>query len=166
MIDVEEKALPKVSGNEAAKSLHAPLEEIGQGVADFVLPGVYADVLASVDAGEEEDGKMKRWKEPREYHIVTFKDTGGVHVPLHPWPQYFYVSHVLLAQPVAVLRPLTFTGLLKGVGRNVISMSYWRFMYLLYRAGFLDTEEYAQFSFSHDFRLDFWKVRADRRKKA
>lgn len=92
---------------------------------------------------------------------VMFKNCGGVHVPLQPWPQFFYVSRELFDIKALELRPLTLTGLVKGVGKNLVTMNFWRLCYLLHRAGFLRTPEGQMFSI-HDWTWKFWKPQPPR----
>jgi len=91
-------------------------------------------------------------------NTVTFKIVEGREVPCHPWPQVFYVSREFLEINGVELRPLTITGLVKGVGKNFISMNYWRFMRLLNKIGFLDAPEAHPLSWKH-WRWRFWRPR-------
>ena len=93
---------------------------------------------------------------------VIFRRVKGRNVPCKPWPQRFYVSRFLAVSDVYEIRPLTFTGLMKGVMTNFITMSYWRFMYILYRGGFLNTPEAKILSWK-DWRWDFWNVKRKRK---
>lgn len=86
---------------------------------------------------------------------VVFQKLGGLNVPLQPWPQSFYVSAVhLYGKDEYELRPLTITGLVKGVGKNFICMNFWRLQFLLWRGGFLCTKIGHKPSW-RDFRWDF-----------
>lgn len=66
---------------------------------------------------------------------VMFKNCGGVNVPLQPWPQVFYASRELFDIKAFELRPLTLAGLVKGVGKNLVTMNFWRLCYLLAAPG-------------------------------
>lgn len=94
--------------------------------------------------------------------IVEFKQIDGRFAPLRPFPQSFFISSRLLFMDGFEARPLTVTGLIKGVGKNLITMTYWRALYGLYRTGFLAVPEAEQFSFRY-WRWDFWNVLDDRR---
>jgi len=87
---------------------------------------------------------------------VTFKMVYGRAIPMRPWPQVFYVSRKFLEYDAIEVRPLTLTGLIRGIGKNFIAMNYWRFMYVLRGFGFLSTKEYERLSWSH-FTIKFWK---------
>ena len=89
---------------------------------------------------------------------VVFKNVQGINVPCQPWPQTFYVSRLLYEIDAIEVRPLTVTGLVKGLGKNFITMNWWRALSILRRAGLLDTPEGARLSL-HDWRWDFWRVR-------
>ena len=66
---------------------------------------------------------------------VTFRNLGGKHIPLQPWPQVFYVSRrVLEVADHIEVRPLTVTGLLKGIVCNFVTMNWWRLAGLLRRS--------------------------------
>lgn len=100
---------------------------------------------------------------------VKFKRVRGRDVPLKPWPQKFYMSRELLDENDIEIRPLTFMGLIKGIGKNFITMSYWRFMYGLFYIGFLNTKKGNVLSWK-DFRWCFWRprkssIRKKRRRK-
>ena len=73
---------------------------------------------------------------------ATFTNVQGMWVPTQPWPQVFYVSRELMATDTLVLRPLTISSLLRGIGRNLISINYWRLMVVLYWLGFLEVQEH------------------------
>ncbi len=95
--------------------------------------------------------------------LIFKEDMSGVVIPLQPWPQKFYVRRALAPMDLLwEVRPLTFTGLFKGVMLNFITMSYWRFMYLLRKIGFLSTAEGGILSWK-DSRFDFWRVRKERK---
>jgi len=87
---------------------------------------------------------------------LEFTTMRGVNVPAQPWPQVFYVSRQLLTFDAIEVRPLTVSGLVKGVGRNFITMNYWRLLRALYLLGFLPTEELAKFSW-RTFTPYFWR---------
>jgi hypothetical protein len=86
----------------------------------------------------------------------------GRDIPLQPWPQKFYISGTMLCSQEVELRPLTLTGLVKGVGKNFICMTWFRFRWLFFRVGFLDCPQGERLSFRHQWRWDFWNVRAAR----
>lgn len=89
---------------------------------------------------------------------VIFKNLGGRNVPVLPWPQKFYISGVALyGRDVYELRPLTATGIIKGIAMNFLTMNIWRMYRLFYRAGFLDTPESGIISF-RDWRWIFWRT--------
>lgn len=86
-------------------------------------------------------------------------------VPLKPWPQSFYVSTLLLNNKFDGLleaRPLTLTGLVKGVLKNFIVMNWWRINYSLWKCGFYDLNEGETFSWGK-LRLKFWETFALRK---
>lgn len=94
---------------------------------------------------------------------VRFKRMNGRNVPLQPWPQVFHVSKCFQgALDVIEIRPLTVTGIIKGISKNFVSMNLWRVMRLLWWAGFLDTSEGEPASLKH-WRWDFWRTRYERR---
>jgi hypothetical protein len=66
-----------------------------------------------------------------------------------------------LDHDAVLARPLTVTGLVKGVGRNFVCMNYWRFLRLLLIFGFLPTDEGAMMSW-RTFNPRFWRNRGDR----
>lgn len=76
-----------------------------------------------------------------DFNIVEFKKVQGRDVPCQPWPQSFYVSRMLIAYDSVEVRPLTITGLIKGISKNLITMSYWRLMRLIWKCGFFNTKE-------------------------
>lgn len=81
---------------------------------------------------------------------VLFKNIGSNHsIPMQPWPQTFYVTRTMLYQDAVEVRPLTITGLLKGVGRNLITMSFWRLCRTLLILGFLATPEGECYGWRH-----------------
>jgi len=88
---------------------------------------------------------------------VVFKGVHGMYVPCRPWPQAFYVSRFLCETNAIEVRPLTLTGLAKGVAKNFVTMNWWRLLFLLRKAGFLDTTEGCQLSL-RDWRWDFWRT--------
>ena len=79
---------------------------------------------------------------------VWFEHVAGREVPCQPWPQSFWISSFCGNQDMIELRPLTLGGLLRGLGKNFITMNYWHFMRLLWVMGFLNTEEAEIFSWS------------------
>jgi len=96
---------------------------------------------------------------------LLFKRIDGARdIPCKPWPQKFYISRYMVDSYNCEIRRLTFMGIIKGIFTNFISMSYWRFMHLLFKIGFLDTPEGNILSFG-DWRWKFWKVKKERRKK-
>lgn len=74
---------------------------------------------------------------------ITFENVKGMWVPSSPWPQELYISGTMWHANIDayVVRPLTVTGLIKGVGRNFITMNYWRFLITLRILGLLNTPE-------------------------
>lgn len=95
---------------------------------------------------------------------IEFRTTSTGVVPVKPWPQVFYVASYLMNKPLMEIRPLTLTGLLKGLGKNFITMNWRRLMRLLFKAGFLTTKEGAMMRW-HDFTLRFWVTRQQRRER-
>lgn len=89
------------------------------------------------------------------YPTVEFTTVEGMWVPKHPWPQTFYVSRVLYERDQFEVRPLTLTGFAKGVGKNLVTMNYWRFLVTLRILGFLTTPEACVLSW-RDFTWRFW----------
>ena len=85
----------------------------------------------------------------RRLRSVEFKHVVGRDVPMQPWPQVFYISALLIDRDAYEVRPLTLTGLVKGVGRNLVTMTYWRFMVTLRILGLLSTPESERLSWSH-----------------
>ena len=71
--------------------------------------------------------------------VVVFR-AGGRHVPMQPWPQIFYVSSQFLDSDMCAVRPLTFTGIVKGIFMNFITMNLHRLRKLSYIIGFYDAE--------------------------
>lgn len=88
--------------------------------------------------------------------IVSFRNVEGSAVPLQPWPQKFYVSRSLWQTDALELRPLTLTGLVKGVGRNFVTMNFWRLCWTLRGIGFLKTPEAGRYHW-RDLTLAFWR---------
>jgi hypothetical protein len=76
---------------------------------------------------------------------VVFKNVEGHAVPLQPWPQTFYISRNLLERDAVEVRPLTAIGLIKGVTRNFVTMTFWRFCITLRKLGLLNTKEFERF---------------------
>lgn len=97
-------------------------------------------------------------KFPRGLKQITFTNVEGNLVPQQPWPQSFYMSGQSWSAGLDAfeVRPLTLSGLLKGVGRNFVTMTYWRFLRLLLILGFLPTPEMARYSW-RTFTLRFWR---------
>lgn len=93
---------------------------------------------------------------PKKYKTVAFKNVEGMFVPCQPWPQKFYISGWLYDKDEFEVRPLTLTGLVKGVGKNFVTMTYWRFMVTLRILGFLTTKECERLSWLQ-FTFKFWK---------
>jgi len=91
------------------------------------------------------------------YTQLTFKSVEGRAVPCQPWPQKFLVSRQFLDQDTVELRPFTLTGMIKAISTNFVSMSYWRFMYFLFKCGFLETQEGCYLSW-HDWRWNFYST--------
>ena len=86
---------------------------------------------------------------------VRFVQLNGCHVPLQPWPQCFFISRELLEMDAVEVRPLTLTGLMKGVAKNFVTMNFWRMCWYLRKAGFLTTPIGSQFSI-RDWQWRFW----------
>lgn len=97
---------------------------------------------------------------PREELVFTLVE--GRAVPCQPWPQLFYVSRRSLQTDEIELRPLTVTGLLKGIGRNFVTMNFWRLCYVLRGLGFLKTEDACRYHW-RDLTLRFWRYQNARR---
>ena len=75
------------------------------------------------------------------------------------YPQVIYYSGKLLhrlEEDAIEIRPMTVTGLIKGIGRNFVVMRYWRFIVLLRILGLLNTPEQERLSWRH-FTLRFWE---------
>jgi len=89
------------------------------------------------------------------YNEVVFNKVSGRCVPCNPWPQSFFITNTLFNIDAVVVRPLTVTGLIKGVGKNFITMNYWRILWVLWRMGFFTTKASEVFSWSH-FTWKFW----------
>jgi hypothetical protein len=73
-------------------------------------------------------------------------------LPFEDYPQVVYYTGSWMWKretDVFAARPLTLTGLLKGVGRNFIVMRYWRFMVFLRILGLLSTPELGRLSWGH-----------------
>lgn len=89
---------------------------------------------------------------------VVFKRLGGRNIPLQPWPQRFFVSinAVISGPDYLEVRPLTLTGLVKGVAANFITMNWWRLLRMLRFAGFFNTPEGEVVGWRH-LTLKFWK---------
>jgi hypothetical protein len=87
---------------------------------------------------------------PRGLKQITFTSVEGHIVPSQPWPQAFYTSGQMWHAEIDAfeVRPLTVTGIVKGIGRNFITMNYWRILRLLLILGFLPTKEGARMSWS------------------
>lgn len=98
---------------------------------------------------------MKRYRQ--RHDIVTFNRVGPNHiVPMQPWPQTFYVSRSLMQMDAVEIRPLTVTGLVKGLGRNLVTINWWRLCWLLRGLGLLSTGEGACYRWS-DLTFRFWR---------
>jgi hypothetical protein len=85
---------------------------------------------------------------------VVFRNVEGRVVPCQPWPQAFYVSRTMLRTDAVEVRPLTVTGLVKGVGKNFVTMNYWRFVATL--RVLLNTPENCMLSWRH-FNVTPWR---------
>lgn len=83
-------------------------------------------------------------------------------VPMQPWPQKFYVSRSEIMRDRVEVRPLTVTGLIKGVGQNFVSMNFWRLCFILRALGFLSTKECCLYHW-RDLTLRVWKYHQLRR---
>lgn len=100
------------------------------------------------------------------YSIVSFREQPGAAVPTYLWPQKFYISAFSLDRCAYELRPLTITGLAKGIVTNFITMNWWRMCRLLRRAGFLNTLPGCSYSW-RNLTLKFWITRKmDKRHEA
>jgi len=100
---------------------------------------------------------MKKYKE------LVFRNLHGKEIPLQPWPQRFIVTQEFVANDTLEIRPMTVTGIIKGIGQNFISMNWLRFRRLLNWIGFIDTPAgYSEISFRY-FRWDFWNTMYERR---
>lgn len=95
---------------------------------------------------------------------VMFRNVGGTVVPTQPWPQAFVVSRCLLDRDAVEVRPLTFTGFFQAVGRNFVTMNFWRLCWTLRGLGFLKTEECCYYRW-RDLTLRFWRYQQVRRFK-
>ncbi len=96
---------------------------------------------------------------------VLFKHVEGREIPMQPWPQSFYISDEFLRSGEIEVRPLTVTGIIKGIGTNFITMSVWRFYRVFFKVGFLDIPEGECPSFKRHWRWMFWRVLKQRRRK-
>lgn len=97
--------------------------------------------------------------------IVQFKNIGANHVvPMQPWPQVFVVTRTMLRTDAVEVRPLTITSLALGIGKNLVSMNFWRLCWILRGLGFLKTEEACVYHW-RDFTLAFWRYQQVRRFK-
>lgn len=96
------------------------------------------------------------------------RDRGIVRVPETMFgaqqlsPQKFYVARSEVIRDVVEVRPLTVTGLIKGVGRNFVSMNFWRLCFVLRALGFLKTKECALYHW-RDLTLKVWEYHQLRR---
>lgn len=88
---------------------------------------------------------------PYDAKTIVFEHVDGRDVPRQPWPQMFYLSGAAWRPDMDafVVRPLTLSGLIKGVGRNFVTMNYWRFMVTLRILGFMRTAEFERLSWRH-----------------
>lgn len=99
----------------------------------------------------------------RGLRAVEFKMVGeNSVVPTHPWPQTFYISHYVIERDAVEVRPLTFTGIIKGAGRNLVTMTFWRLCWTLRGLGFLKTDECCYYRW-RDLTLRFWRFQQLRR---
>lgn len=87
-----------------------------------------------------------------------FINIGGVFFPQQPWPQAFHISAEIFEMHAYEVRPLTVTGFVRGVSRNFVTMNWWRLLFLLWRVGFLVTEEGSKPCVA-DWRWKFWLYR-------
>ena len=88
---------------------------------------------------------------------VEFRRIGpNAIIPSNPWPQTFYISRTMLMTDAVEVRPLTIGGIIKGVGRNFITMNFWRLCWILRGLGFLKTEEAGYYRW-HDLTFRFWR---------
>ena len=74
-----------------------------------------------------------------------------------PWPQRFIVSRHMLMYDAVELRPLTITGIVKGLATNLVTINYWRILRVLRRVGFLTTIPGMELSL-RDWRWAFWRT--------
>ena len=98
---------------------------------------------------------------------VTFRNVEGRNVPVHPWPQVFYVTKAMWQTcDFMELRPLTLCGLLKGVARNFVTMNWWRLHRLLWWCGLLTTREGELFDLRKQWTWRFWRELRGRRERS
>ena len=95
---------------------------------------------------------------------ITFITVQGIAVPSQPWPQKFVVTRTLLASEAVEVRPLTLSGLAKGVVQNFVTMSWWRLCWVLRGLGFLATPECGLYRW-RDLTWRCWRYQQMRRFK-
>lgn len=85
---------------------------------------------------------------------------GGLQeMQLRDYPQVsFYTGSMFWKADLdgVTVRPLTFTGIVRGLGANFVRMNYWRFMRQLRILGFLNTGELERMSWRH-FNVTPWR---------
>lgn len=91
---------------------------------------------------------------------LTFKNVEGREIPTRPWPQVFYVSAVLDHLAAVEVRPLTVTGLIRGIGKNLITKTFWRIVYGCHKIGFIDYPIGENLSLRKHWRWRFWRPKA------
>lgn len=97
---------------------------------------------------------------PREELVFTL--VRGYAVPCQPWPQKFVVTRSLVIRDAVEVRPLTLTGLAKGVAQNLVTMTWWRLLWVLRCLGFLTTRQNCVLSL-RDLTWRFWRYQQVRR---
>jgi hypothetical protein len=70
----------------------------------------------------------------------------------------YYIDERMLINRHIVIKPLTLSFLLSSSIKNNCITAYWIICRMLYKAGFIDIPEAAQFRWKY-FRITFWKDR-------